>query len=122
MYGLDKGVNLDFLIGKTFIQIQAGLSNLAFCFTDDISISSESIVNIVTENISQVIDLGDEYYLSIIAPLALFFDKEVCSYSIDDDGSLTLRFADFDGSLEFIDGNSYFESYQICNKTEIVVV
>lgn len=118
MYGIPKGTDLSFLVGRTLIQVCIGTHDLVLNFDGSVSIT-------VTSSIAYA-GPGGEHRKSEdfagAAPAVLgLLSRTVVSYRYDDAGTLMLVFED-GTTLALYDDSSNYESYVIRNGDRVVVV
>jgi len=119
MYGLDKDVDLTFLVGKQLLQVCVGLNQVILNHSDGVSICDESILrlndggNIDAEIFSDKPELASR--------LVCLLGSEVDSVVNNGDGNIKLKYSN-GYMLTLYDGNDCAESYTITSKTEEVIV
>lgn len=118
MYKLPNGINLDFFVKKTLLQICVGVHDLIFNFDDDLAVT-------VTSSIGYVDSDGKSYqsdnFCEIIATLVKLLNHSVVYAKGEVSGTLTLK---FDNGMEIAiyDDSEQYESYVINKGDQIIVV
>ena len=118
MYGLEKSLNLQFLIGRELLQLCIGLCQVIMRFSEDTSISIECDLRFTGKN-------GEIIYLLDIPEsskyLFCLLGMEIVDVMKKDAGDLTLVFSN-GFELTLIDSNESTESYTITTPEQEVVV
>jgi len=117
MYGLDKTVDLAFLVGKQLTQVCIGLYQLILNFEDGISISVEGVF----EYDGTTGSAGDGGPHHAACSLLDAIGKEPEEVQVIDGGTLVLKFRN-GGDLRLVDSNEATESYQIVGPNSDIVV
>ena len=117
MYGLDKGTDLAFLLGRTLIQVCVGLYQVILNFDGDVTISIEG--RFEHEPPSETRHRGGvpEAAKSLVDLLG----KEIRGVEVGDGGTLQIWFSGGD-LLSLLDSNATAESYQIQGPSEDIIV
>ncbi len=117
MYGLDKNLDLGFLIGKNLLQICVGSFQVILNFDANVSISIESTFDCGSEDKSK--RTGN--LLETAPSLFHLLGKHIKEIKIEDEGTLVLTFSD--GTIvRLYDSNAATESYQINSLKGSVIV
>ena len=118
MYGLPENVDLSFLQGKRLIQICIGSHQIILRFDEDISISIESPIKLLSRN-------GEHYIYdqasSINKDFIELLESSVVNVIPYTTGTLRLVFGN-GSEIELTDDSIQYESYQIFRDGKIVVV
>ena len=118
MNGLPKDTDTTFLLGKELIQVCVGLHEKILHFHEDISITLECEFDVVNAN-----DDGDSACPSCPdgAKLLKILGSQITGVTNQGGGELAIAFSN--GSILMIfDGNSHYESYQISNPNQTIIV
>jgi hypothetical protein len=118
MHGLDKNVDLTFLIGREVIQICIGMYQVIFVFDEDVTVSVEQGFEVVTAQTSAKWVPGEPTLASSTVAL---LGAGVKSVHAQENGTLELAFSN-GANLVLRDENSKFESYQITRPGQTIVV
>lgn len=119
MYGVDKSISFQFLVGKELLQLCIGLYQLLLNFNENIVISTECVLRLinidgsVTEIRSGVPSLSKH----LTCLLGSTIENVVCEH----DRELTLVFSN-DYKLVILDSNEDEESFTITTPNQEVVV
>ena len=122
MYGIDKNINFDFLVGKELLQIRIGLYQPILCFTDDLTILIQcaSYLKYPDKIVVDILCDSPDLTKNLISLLG----KTIKAVQTDvNDGELKLLFSD-NFQLSLIDDSENFESFIITPadcKDQIVV-
>ena len=119
MYGIDKTINLNFLVGKELLQLCIGLYQLRLNVTDQLTISAECIIRLMHPDGSVVEISCDRPELS--SRLTCLLGRAIEAIQTDVKGVLNLSFSD-GFQLSIVDSNEDEESFTITiGEHEIVV-
>lgn len=110
MYGLEKSVNLEFLIGRELIQISIGTHQVMMAFDRDVHITIEGLCELS-------FDRGAPTEIHASAPNETRQLTQLVGARIDNavnhgDGNIGLKFSN-GIMVRIFDSNKTFESYQI---------
>jgi hypothetical protein len=126
MYGILADTDLSFLRGKTLIQVCFGPHDLQLRFAEDAHVSIESSVGYgVADGDYEQRTIGEEPGVSNVLEDPCFLlhllMKSVEAVSWTAEGTITLN---FDGGfrLQIYDDSKQFESYNIGNGDQLIVV
>lgn len=118
MYGLPENVDLNFLKAKRLIQICISAHQIIFGFDEDISISIESPIKLIS-------GIGESYLYDDVSSINKDFIGLLESSVVDVipyvTGTLVLLFSS-GSKIELVDDSIQYESYQIFRGGKIVVV
>jgi hypothetical protein len=117
MYGIDKNLDLGFLIGKNLLQICVGSFQVILNFDANVSISIESTFDCGSEEKSKRAGNLPEAAPSLFHLLG----KHIKEVNVESEGTLALTFSD-DTIVRIYDSNSASESYQINGLKDNVIV
>lgn len=118
MYGLPENLSLEFLVGLELQQVCFSRHQLILIFGDQVNISVESAITIRNRGVEPPPRRG---LLGVADQLLSLLNETVLSANGRVDGTLTLGFSN-DRSVEVFDSNAHYESYQIHNGDELIVV
>ncbi len=119
MYGLDKSVNLNFIIGAELIQVSIGLNEVILNYSNEL--------NFILYSKFKIIDpMGKAIEVSSNEPrfsknLVDFLGKNVNKVINFGTGDIQLFFSN-DFQLILLDSNDSFESYEISWKDKHIIV
>src|ERR1043166_1494475 len=119
MYGLDKSVDLKFLVGKELLQVCIGVYQVVLNFTAEISISIESSCRLVCEG-ERVFDLyanDPKSSKNLVCLLGLSIEDVLN----EGRGEIRLFFSKIN-TLTLMDNNANTESYMIVAPSIGIVV
>ena len=122
MYGIDKNLNFDFLVGKELLQLHIGLYQPILCFTDDLTIRIQctSYLKYPDKIVVDILCDSPDLTKNLISLLG----RTIKAVQTDvNDGELKLLFSD-NFQLSLIDDSENFESFIITPadcKDQIVV-
>jgi len=119
MYGLDKSVDFQFLVGKELLQLCIGLYQLILNFTDHVEITVECVIRLTSIDGSIIEISSDNPELS--KNLTSLLGSTVESVDVERVGELTLNFSQ-GYRLAIIDSNEDEESFTITTPDHEVVV
>lgn len=108
MYNL-RNIDLEFLNGKSLIQICFGRYDIQFNFKEEITISSGDIVEIVENGKKQIISPLNDCSMLLIQKL---LEKEIVGITVESDKNLKLSLAN-NVNLLFLSTDDVSESYNI---------
>jgi hypothetical protein len=120
MYGLKKGIDLNFLTGRELVQLAIGVYQVQFGFDEDVRISVESEFRYFdgqTEWIWRP-ELGSS---SIAARVVALLGATIKSFGCNIEGTLTLAFSN-QHRLTILDSSREYESYDITRPGHTIVV
>jgi Family of unknown function (DUF6188) len=118
MYGLPANTLLDFLKGKTLLQVCFGAHDLILNLTDKISISIFSSVGVGLEG--SIVDKHTAFE-EVSGDLLQFLNKGVADVHWTPEGTVTLIFDDR-RSVQIYDDSPQYESYTINSPKGLMVV
>jgi len=119
MYGLDKNVKLDFLVGNELTQVSVGAYQVILRLAGDIEISIEGRCDLTDDD-------GTTTQIHAKSPqdtarLSVLVKSTVSNVTNRGDGSVQLAFSN-GYSLLITDSNKNFESYQISRPSNDAIV
>jgi hypothetical protein len=119
MYGIDKKISYEFLIGKELLQLCIGRYQLIFNFSDQLVISTECCLSLKFLD-GTLIEVSSDSPESA-GKLTCLLGRTIENVNTDIDGVMTLLFA---GGLEMsiIDSSKDEESFAITIKGQEIVV
>jgi hypothetical protein len=116
MNGLPQDFDASFLVGATLIQVCVGLHEVILRFVEDIDITIECDVDVVTPTASTAMEAAPEIGSAFIATL----HQRVTAAHGSPDGDLTI---DLDSArFTLHDSSTHYESYQVRHGDHLVVV
>lgn len=118
MYGLDKTINLNFLVQKRLDQVCIGLSNVILKFSDDVSISLESSIEITSGDSLISIAVGAA---ELVGALTNLLGQSVESVVNEGNGNISLSFSS-GVVIRILDDRESYESYEILGPGIHIVV
>jgi|ERR1700675_1533074 Family of unknown function (DUF6188) len=118
MHGLDKNVDLTFLIGREVIQICIGTYQVIFGFDKDVAVSVEQGFEFVSGTTSAGWVPGEP---TLAAATVALLGASVNSVHAQENGTLELAFST-GARLVLRAENSKYESYQITRPGHTIVV
>ena len=118
MNGLPENVDLSFLNKKILEQICIGPHNLILRFEENVVINIQSVIELSKQagKRQKYEDFG-----SAASPLAVLLNQSVSKAVGRSDGTLSLSFSE-DYNLDIYDNSNQYESYQIWNGNDVIVV
>lgn len=119
MYGIDKKISYDFLIGKEVLQLCFGLYQLIFNFSDQLVIPTKCSLSLKLID-GTLIEVSSESPGSA-GKLICLLGRTIVSVNTETNGVLSLLFS---GGLQLsiIDSNKDEESFAITIKDRVIVV
>jgi Family of unknown function (DUF6188) len=116
MYGLPEDFDATFLLGATLVQVCVGSHEVILRFAEDIDITIECDVDVVTPAESVVMESAPEIGSAFIPVL----NQRVTAAHGSPDGDLMIEL----GAVRFTlhDSSESYESYQVRNGDHLVVV
>jgi len=118
MFGVQKDVNLDFLVEKKLLSVSFLKHSFSLFFEDEIKIQVEAAVSFKPANVK----LSQHHRIETIANrLVELIDKNITSYSVLDDKRILLNFSNAD-ELVLIDDSEEYESFTITHRDRFIVV
>jgi hypothetical protein len=119
MYGIDKSISFNFLVGKELLQLCIGLYQLILNFTDQLVISAECVIRLKNPDGSVVEISCDSPELS--GSLTCLLGRAIEAVQTEVNGELNLSFSG-GFQLSIVDSNEDEESFTITmDEHEIVV-
>jgi hypothetical protein len=118
MYGLPKGEDFAFFIGRTLLQACFGGHDLILNFDEDVRVTVTSSVGCLVSSAS--IRRFTDFRQAAPFVLALV-NRTISAVETGENGTLTLKF-DNGGSLELYDDSNDFESYSIKHGEHTIVI
>ena len=119
MYGLEKTVKLQFLIGKELLQLCIGLYQIILNFTDELVINIESTCKLISpEHHSTVISCGTP---RTCVELIGLLGTSITKVTNQGDGEVLIFFSN-EYCLKLIDNNKDVESYSIAAVDNEIIV
>jgi hypothetical protein len=118
MNGLPEGTDLTFLLNRELIQVCVGLYQVILNFDGKVSISIEG--DFIAELKGRTAKRGKKLPMSASVLLDLL-GQRVEEVQGSADGTLSLKLGHA-ATITIFDSNREFESYQIWNGTELIVV
>ena len=117
MYGIDKKLDLTFLIGKMLTQICVGQFQIILNFDNEVSISIEgTFEHISGEIVTKYLGISD-----VSQSLFNLIQQKIEVVNVLEDGTLRLTFTD-STMIKLHDSNPDTESYQISSPLISIVV
>jgi len=119
MYGLDRSISFQFLVGKELLQLCIGLYQLILNFTEHVVITAECIIRMTNTDGSVVELSSDKPELS--KQLVCLLGSTVENVVFEDHGELTLVFSQ-GYKLTITDSNEDEESFTITTPDQEIIV
>lgn len=118
MHGLDRNVDLSFLIGKEITQLSLGLYEFQIRFSGEIMLSIHGSVLYECDGVVETIHADK---IKEAASLVGIVGKIVSKLDVVGEGDLILRFGEVE-SLVVCDSNRDFESYVLWHNGNFIAV
>ena len=118
MYGLQVGIDLSFFLGRSLTQICIGANELILNFDSDVSVTVESRIGLTSPG------ADTEQFDDLRASGALLvglLERHVATVEGRPEGTLRLQF-ETGHILEFYDSSQAYESYQVRNGSDLIIV
>jgi len=118
MYGLPKGLSLEFLCGQTLLQVCVGAHDLILNFHDDVSVTVTSRIACAGPDGAR-----HEYddFRQAAPELMVFLNETIAKAEGSEDGTLRLAF-DTGGTITIYDDSAEYESYTIRHGERVIVI
>ena len=120
MYGLRRGIDLDFLNGRLLEQVAIGVYQIQFGFDEDLRISVEGQFAYFDGN-EECVWKPESGAERLAAGTVALLGATVQAFDAQPDGTLTLKFSN-GHRLTIVDSSKEYESYDITRPGQTIVV